>query len=252
MNTESTETEPKKMIARNTETGLFDGVEYPVDVFGFIDWRKMIPKQFLFPNKFWFESRGKEVPTDITGLEDHQLLIKLAGIKYIARIRGYERVEFELLTSNPYPVVKCLITWQNNVENPLGCTFEEIASCNPTNSDELSVKYMESIATNRAFVRCVRNFLNINIVGEEEIAKNSEVAIEESLADSDSQSLKITPQSIFLKSAKEKKISFDDIVKFVSERCEDFKDKKVVSETDILENLSTKSSKKLLKDIKNV
>ena len=37
------------------------------------------------------------------------------------------------------------------------------------NTSSFAQKFLETIAANRAFVRCVRNFLNVHIVGADEI-----------------------------------------------------------------------------------
>ena len=91
-------TEPKDLARRDysnlqkfnrDEYGLLPSIEYIFDKDGFIDWRSMIPKEYLFPNRYWFELKGKEVPKSVDGLDDEQILIRLSGIKWAARIRGY-------------------------------------------------------------------------------------------------------------------------------------------------------------------
>ena len=39
-------------------------------------------------------------------------------------------------------------------------------------TSSFATKFLETIACNRAFVRCVRNFLNVHIVGDDEIDKS--------------------------------------------------------------------------------
>lgn len=238
----------------NSETfGLIKNIDYKLDEFGFIDWRSLIPKQFLFPNSEKFKSLGKEVPNNIDNLDDSMILIKLGGIKWLARLRGYESVSFDFVSHDPNPIVKCTIQWIPNFENPFGVNYQEIASCNPKNSDDISLKFAESIAANRSFVRCVRNFLNINIVGEEEIFnKNIENDIKND--ESKNSSMSIDPQSIFLKICKEKGMSLDQIIKFCSKSDDSLKDieKNVNSDASLIQHLDPKIAKKLLKEIKKV
>jgi len=61
-------TEPKDLARRDysnlqkfnrDEYGLLPSIEYIFDKDGFIDWRSMIPKEYLFPNRYWFELKGK-------------------------------------------------------------------------------------------------------------------------------------------------------------------------------------------------
>jgi hypothetical protein len=71
-------------------------------------------------------------------------------------------------------VVKCDIEFSGNYETqnkPI--RFSEVANATQYNCDDFTTKFLESIAANRAFIRCVRNFLNIHIVGADEIDKNS-------------------------------------------------------------------------------
>jgi hypothetical protein len=48
-----------------------------------------------------------------------------------------------------------------------------MANATLNNTSSFATKFLETIACNRAFVRCVRNFLNIHIVGDDEIDKSS-------------------------------------------------------------------------------
>jgi hypothetical protein len=233
--------------------GLINTVNYTYDDFGFINWRSLIPKHFLFLNEQKFNSIGKQLPSSVDGVEDSMIVIKLGGIKWLARIRGYEKVKFDLISCSPDNViVKCIIDWIPNFENPIGVTYEEIASCNFKNADEFNLKFAESIAANRAFVRCVRNFLNINIVGEEEIF-NKEIEVVKTNENSVSQ-MSIDPQSIFLKICKEKGMSFDQILDFCSINEPSLKDIKQndlsTSESNFIKALDPKIAKKMLKIIK--
>ena len=60
-------------------------MSYEFDEDGSVNWRSMIKDEHLFPNKSWFDLR-KDLPRTIDGLKDHQLLIKLSGIKELAKL----------------------------------------------------------------------------------------------------------------------------------------------------------------------
>jgi hypothetical protein len=47
-----------------------------------------------------------------------------------------------------------------------------MANATLDNTHDFGQNFLETMACNRAFVRCVRNFLNIHIVGADEIGKN--------------------------------------------------------------------------------
>src|SRR6056300_486813 len=51
--------------------------------------------------------------------------------------------------------------------------FQDMANATLDNTSSFATKFLETIACNRAFVRCVRNFLNVHIVGDDEIDKSS-------------------------------------------------------------------------------
>jgi hypothetical protein len=86
------------------------------------------------------------------------------------------------------------------LEDP--CAFEDMANATLENTNDFCAKFLETIATNRAFVRCVRNFLGINIVGDDEIDKSKNKVA--SYENSESNIVNITPQGLLKKQAKDK------------------------------------------------
>ena len=162
--------------------GLIKSVEYEYNEDGSVNWRAMVDPKHLFPNKSWFEARNKAVPTSVDGLQDYQLLIKLAGIKELAKLRGYNSVRYNVIKCEKDHVsIKCEISWIPNFENPVSESdfipasthFEDVANATTDNTSSFATKFLETIAANRAFVRCVRNFLNVHIVGDDEIDKSN-------------------------------------------------------------------------------
>lgn len=192
--------------------------EFKYNENGSINWRAMVKPEYLYPNKDWFELRGKPIPDSVEGLADNQLLIKLGGLKELAKLRGYNSVSYEVVKCDrDYVVVKCKIHWKalfgreasnKVIEDP--CAFEDMANATLENTNDFCAKFLETIATNRAFVRCVRNFLGINIVGDDEIDKSKNKVA--SYENSESNIINITPQGLLKKQAKDKLgcESFDD------------------------------------------
>jgi len=161
-------------IYKRDEHGLLNGVEYNFNDDGSVNWRSMIKPEFLYPNKGWFDMRNQEMPSSIEGLKDNQLLIMLGGIKDLARLRGFNSVRFSTDREEDYVTAKCTIQWNGNYETDHSLiTYEDVANATAENTDDFCYKFLETIACNRAFVRCVRNFLNINIVGADEIDKSN-------------------------------------------------------------------------------
>ena len=153
--------------------GLLENIQYSFNEDGSVDWRSMIKDEHLFPNKSWFQLRKKDCPRSIDGLADHQLLIKLSGIKELARLRGFSKVHYETVKCEDHHVaVSCCITFIANYETDNEPVyFEDMANATIDNTNSFAKKFLETIACNRAFVRCVRNFLNVHIVGDDEIDK---------------------------------------------------------------------------------
>lgn len=162
--------EKNQISQSRNNAGLIDSVSYIKNEDGSINWRAMVKSEHLFPNKGWFETRKQSIPSSIEGLGDHQLLIKLAGIKEVAKLRGYKSVKYDIIKCEPsYVAIKCGITWIPNYETDYESYFEDVANATVNNTTDFAVKFLETIAANRAFIRAVRNFLNIHIVGSDEI-----------------------------------------------------------------------------------
>ena len=156
------------------ENGLLKNIQYIFDEDGSVNWRAMIGNEHLFPNRSWFEGRGKDIPPSAEGLADHQLLIKLSGIKELARLRGFSSVSYESVKCEAdHVAVICRMKFIPNYETGQNSIdFQDMANATLENTSSFATKFLETIACNRAFVRCVRNFLNVHIVGDDEIDKS--------------------------------------------------------------------------------
>jgi hypothetical protein len=201
--------QPKKKygpdIYKRNEHGLLENVDYVFNEDGSINWRAMIKPEFLYPNKDWFSLRNKAVPSSVDGLDDKQLLIMLGGIKELAKLRGFVAVDFDVQNvSDNYVTAKCTILWSNNYETAgdFTSTYTDFANASESNTDSFCMKFLETIACNRAFVRCVRNYLNVHIVGADEIDK-SKGADNSSTIESDSSPV-ITPSALLEKILRDK------------------------------------------------
>lgn len=184
------------------ENGLLKNVQYTFNEDGSINWRAMVKEEHLFPNKAWFDRFKKPIPKTIEGLKDHQLLIKLSGIKELARLRGFDSVSYESVVCEPEHVAtKCRIKFIANYETQSSVTYEDMANASSRNCSDFAIKFLETISCNRSFVRAVRNFLNIHIVGMDEMDTSNPQSQETQTSTSSSSSLTI--QSSLEKNAKE-------------------------------------------------
>lgn len=152
---------------KRNEEGLLETppVPYIFNEDGSVNWRKMVRKEFLVANK----QRTNE--TDVSNLEDRDLLILLGGIKELAQIRGFTDVYYTVHTaSQEYFSTTCTIEWIPNYETDNKVvSFSALADAHQDNTYSFASNFLAATAENRAFVRCVRNFLKINIVGQEEM-----------------------------------------------------------------------------------
>lgn len=246
-------------VYKRNADGLLENLDYHFNEDGSINWRAMIKPEFLYPNKDWFLARKQDVPSSPEGLEDKQLLIMLGGIKELAKLRGFNSVRFTTEhKGNDYVVAKCQIEWEPNYESNFGnCVYEDVANATSANTDSFCLKFLETIACNRAFVRCVRNYLNIHIVGADEIDKsnnaNNSVSIEYDA--SDNSNISLTPSSMLQKSLLEK-FKSDDFNKFKEVLRQLWKEDKYKNEDvknwSSFTDIPAKESRKLLALIKKL
>jgi hypothetical protein len=165
------------------EIGLLNNLIYIYNSDGTINWKAMVKEEFLVPNKDKFPSGTDFNSIDVTQVDDSQLLILLGGIKDIACIRGFTEVSYDVITARQdYVAVKCNICWIPNYETGmLPVKFSALADAHFENTSGFGNKFLMAISENRAFIRAVRNFLRINIVGQDEIdPKKKNEIIEES------------------------------------------------------------------------
>tara|TARA_R110000751_G_scaffold79623_2_gene160415 strand:+ start:650 stop:1396 length:747 start_codon:yes stop_codon:yes gene_type:complete len=210
---------PEMGVTRNSG-GLIndDSVKYFFTEDGLIDWRKMVKDCYLYPNPSKTLSE-----TDISKLEDRDLCILLGGLKELAQIRGYTSVNYEVVSPSPeYVVATCKITWTPNFETEnKEVTFSAIGESSLNNTTGIAgVYYLASTAENRAFARCIRSFLRINVVSREELAKGF-LRPKSNESSSDVSSGATSPASLLEETMKKKGVPFSQIkAKLVEEKIE--------------------------------
>jgi hypothetical protein len=168
---QETSSEKAELGFVRNEKGLLEGKKYQFTDDGLVDWRKMIDSKFLVPNVSKFADNVDTKSLKVEDLEDSQLLILLGGIKNIANIRGYKKVKYKVFNCTPsYVAVSCKITWLPNFETSgQEVEFEALADAHLDNTKSFAKDFLMAIAENRAFVRAVRSFLRINIIGTDEL-----------------------------------------------------------------------------------
>jgi hypothetical protein len=172
-----------KKVERD-ENGLIKGIEYKFTQDGLIDYRSMVPIQYLYINndpkhreriEKQYGKPYSEIDIIKDNVKDTDLIILLGGIKYLAKLRGFKSVKYNIKEANPeYVAVNCELELIPNYESEnISLLFQDNACAHLGNTSNFATKYLLEIATNRAFCRAVRNCLNINIVSREELGAST-------------------------------------------------------------------------------
>lgn len=190
----------KKAVAKKT-TKTSNKKQYPKKEDGSIDWLKVIPEEFIVSQDY----NKKDVP--VSELKDHEKMILLGGFKFLLKERGYiskeDSIEYANFDGrNNIVICSCKIHWaahpdsdqKDNIYTAAADAVYSTSDPNTTNVDSFMIKYLTAAAQNRAFVRAVREYLNIHIVGKDETDKITLESIVESNKGDGSKSLFQTPQ----------------------------------------------------------
>lgn len=148
------------------EFGLLTNINYEFKEDGTIDWLKMIPKEFLVPN------REKTSETNIDLLDNSKLLVLLDGFKKVAKLRGFTEVKSTSFGDPNFVSVTTSITWIPNYQDRQPVTSIGMADATLMNTASFAKDFLTTIAENRSFVRAVRNFLEIPVLGKDELGSS--------------------------------------------------------------------------------
>ena len=148
------------------------------------DWRKIVSPQNIILNSEYYAKLGidvvaleeSEVDRLIKDAPDAALIIKLAGFRQIAQVRGVKSTKFSLSErTDGRAVVSCEMVLAPNEEEPYEVTISGIANC--SHGDKM-FEWAEAIAGNRAECRAWRQYLNLVSVSYEEIDPDKKHAIQ--------------------------------------------------------------------------
>lgn len=176
--------EPKESI--RDERGLLKGVDHPLVNPYTVDWRKMINPEYVVLNraamaKLSVDTKlisAEETARLLSEVSDDKKIVKLAGFRELLRIRGYSALKQTVKAMPDGLVCECTITFLPNFETDgREVSYTAVAGASPTNVAPEYSQFLAAIASNRAFGRCVREFLGINSVTDEELNPNEEVKV---------------------------------------------------------------------------
>lgn len=161
---------------RDPDTGLIVGKTYVFKPDGRIDWRALVDKKYLYIANEYKDRVVREQckpldQIDVLSVKDDWLRIRVGGLNELAHMRGVMSCTYpHFLSRDGYAAVSCEITFIGNVEtNMYPETWSSTASATLRSVDKQFTPYLETFAENRAFIRCVKRALQINILSDIEI-----------------------------------------------------------------------------------
>lgn len=142
-----------------------------------IDWKALVPKEHLYVNNQHKDKLEKqfgktlaEIP--IEEIENKYLVMKLSGSNFLLNLIGYYSVNTHIDTASPdFVSATCHIVFAEN-EDGISQTYSASASAHPGNVNSWYRNYLSEAASNRAKVRCLRFYTNLDIVSSEELGSN--------------------------------------------------------------------------------
>lgn len=169
------------VVRKRNQYGFLENVNYVFNENGKVNWRAMIKDEFLVFNRDKKDeierTYGKKLSElSVKDVDDKYLLIKLFGIRELASSRGfYSAVPIVSSSSDYKATVRTIIDWIGNNDTEMREeSYGDVASASVENTNGFGKLFLESIAANRAFIRAVRNYLEIEIVGFDEVKSEKE------------------------------------------------------------------------------
>jgi hypothetical protein len=170
------------------DNGLLKSINHPRNPLGGVDWRKMIPPEYLYVSPdhqvevMTTQNVRSKWDIDVSKCEDKQLLITLAGLKYLARLRGIQSAPAPTVHVSPTEATcVCSIEFVPNFENPDGLVVSGVGCASVYSVTGKFQLYLGTMAHNRAYTRAVRDALGIEILGYEEVDFKASAAFEKQL-----------------------------------------------------------------------
>ncbi len=175
---------PTVVRFRRDPDGLVVGHPYRFTTEGQIDWKSMLRSEDLYVKREFRDQVVKQYSKalseiDLTTVEDRYLCVKLAGINRLANLRGMHSLTYPHVHVSPDKAAAvCEIEFIGNYETdgyPFICS--SMASATPRSMDIGFIPYLETFAENRAFARCVKRALQINILSDIEVGGESRKSV---------------------------------------------------------------------------
>ena len=146
--------------------GLLENLDYKFNSEGFVDWKSMLRPQDLVLNRQKkaelekkYQKPFNEIDIIKDKVEDKDIIILQAGIRYLAAIRGFKSCRFSWSAHEDKAVAGCTIRWASNYETSNEeVEFESTAERSKNSTVPPFSNYLISLAENAAYCRCVRNF----------------------------------------------------------------------------------------------
>ena len=175
---------------RDPNTGLVIGKTYRLTPEGKIDYRAEVPTQFLYVAHEYRDRVVKEqgkalADIDILQVKDDWLRIRVGGLNHLAHLRGVRSCRYPIVqTREGFAMATCEIEFIPNVESGMASEiWSSMASATIRSVDKQFIPYLETFAENRAFGRCIKRALQINILSDVEVGGEGKKAAGEDITD---------------------------------------------------------------------
>lgn len=180
-----------------------------------VKWRDLVNESHLYINEVYYNKRGLPIPEDVSSAEDDGVIVRLTGLRDLARRHGFKSVNYRpLLLNDENCVMCCSITWEPTAYNNYReVVTEGIASGNKENLFGFAFKFKEANASNRAFARAVRDYFCIFSACEAELDESEAAKIAKS-ENAPSVSVRSLRSNNLLKKTVQKVLDYDTFEEF--------------------------------------
>lgn len=178
----------KQILAWRRDNYNFLPIEYKFKDDNTIDWAAMIPKKFFVPNKEKFPEGTDFSSLKIEDLRDDQLLLLLAGVRYVGKLAGIKSVKKVFPTSSREHV-SCICSVEFYPDaNGQSFTYDGEGDAHFGNTHDWARDFLTTIAGNRAEARAIKTGLSISFITQEEMGpskkeKEVEKSVNSSITD---------------------------------------------------------------------
>ena len=174
-------------------------------------------------------------------VDDKYVVILLSGIRYLMAIRGFKECSFDYNSSEDRASARCRIQFIGNYEtNNEEVRFESTAERSKFSTVRPFNNFLVSLAENAALARCVRNFLRIATLANDEI-----LGFQDNAPDQTEESDPTSPHAVLEKLLKANNWSYGQLQKALTSKVDE-KNERVYPEAETWQSVKDIPKSKVL------